>query len=135
MLSLRINPIGAETRSCYVPVIPFTININFTSNRKIEILEENRRKSIRVSCRLEVESKTFGQKWFFIYSKNIGMDGMMLTSESSIEKIKKLGIDIDKNIFLSFYLPNDENYVTKISGKVVYVGKKQTQLMVTKFLL
>ncbi len=98
-------------------------------------MEENRRKSIRVSCRLEVESKTFGQKWFFIYSKNIGMDGMMLTSESSIEKIKKLGIDIDKNIFLSFYLPNDENYVTKISGKVVYVGKKQTQLMVTKFLL
>lgn len=52
------------------------------------------------------------------------MDGMMLTSEASIEKIKKLGIDIGKNIFLSFYLPNDENYVTKISGKVSYLKKK-----------
>lgn len=83
---------------------------------------EERREYVRISCRLEVESKT-GDNWFMLYSKNIGMDGMLLTCESDIEKLKKVGIYIEKKVFLSFYL-SDQSNVVKVSGRVVYIERK-----------
>ncbi len=43
------------------------------------------RECLRISCRIEVES-TKGEKWFVLCSKNIGLDGIMLTYESDIKK-------------------------------------------------
>ncbi len=52
------------------------------------------------------------------------MDGMMLTCESDIEKLKNLGIDTGKNVLLSFYLPTDQNDLVKVAGRVVYMDSK-----------
>tara|TARA_B100000315_G_scaffold179573_1_gene168323 strand:- start:10758 stop:11132 length:375 start_codon:yes stop_codon:yes gene_type:complete len=81
------------------------------------------REFVRVSCRIEVESKT-GNNWFMLYSKNIGLDGIMLTCGSDLEKLNKLGIDTEKEVFLSFYLPN-QTHVVKVSGRIVYVERKK----------
>ena len=51
------------------------------------------------------------------------MDGMLLSCESDIEKLKKVGIDTEKKVFLSFYL-SDQGDVVKVSGMVVYVERK-----------
>ena len=83
---------------------------------------EERRESLRVSCRLEIETKA-GKNWFMLNSENIGVDGMMLTCKSEVEKLKKLGIDAKQNVLLSFYLP-DRNDLVKVSGMVVYVKRK-----------
>lgn len=85
---------------------------------------KERRENVRVPCRLEIETGT-GEKWFVIESKNIGIDGMMLSTELDIKKIKKLGIDIEKKVFLSFYLPLPiQSELIKVSGKIVYIEKK-----------
>lgn len=83
---------------------------------------KERRENVRVSCRLEIEAST-GEKWFVIESRNIGIDGMMLSTKLDIEKIKKLGIDIEKKVFLSFYLPIQSKLI-KVSGKIMYIEKK-----------
>ena len=83
---------------------------------------EEHREFARVSCRLEVETKT-GRNWFVLNSKNIGMDGMMLTCGSDVEKLRKLGIDIERKVHLSFYLHNQADIV-KVSGRIVHVERK-----------
>ncbi len=59
-----------------------------------------------------------------LYSKNIGLDGIMLTCGSEIDKLNKLGIGTEKEVFLSFYLP-DQNDATKVSGRIVHVERKK----------
>jgi len=48
----------------------------------------------------------------------------MLTCESDIEKIIEWGIGTAKEVFLSFYLP-DQNNVIKVSGTIVYVERNK----------
>ena len=83
---------------------------------------EERREYLRVSCMLEVEAKK-ARNWFLLNSRNIGMDGIMLTCDSDIEKLKKIGIDTEKQVFLSFYLTTQSN-VIKVSGKILHVERK-----------
>ena len=83
---------------------------------------EDRRKSVRISCKLSIESSADG-KWYILNCKNIGVDGMLLTAESEIEKLSKLGFEMDKKVSLSFYLPNQTDLL-KVSGKVVYIERK-----------
>lgn len=70
-----------------------------------------------------MESKT-GKDWFMLYSKNVGMDGIMLTCESNIEKLNNLGITTEKEVFLSFYLPGQKHTV-KVSGRIVNMEVKK----------
>lgn len=84
---------------------------------------DERREHIRVSCRLDVEANT-GKDWFLLNSKDISMGGMMLTTESDINKLKKLKIDVEKQVSLSFYLPNQSNLI-KVFGKVRYIKRKK----------
>ena len=84
---------------------------------------EERREFVRISCKIEVESKT-GKNWFMLNSTNIGLDGIMLTCGSDIEKLNKLGICSEKEAFLSFYLA-DQSDVIKISGRIVHVERKK----------
>lgn len=87
-----------------------------------EKIMEERREHLRVSCMLEVEAKK-ARNWFLLNSRNIGMDGIMLTCDSDIEKLKKIGIDAEKQVLLSFYLTAQSN-VIKVTGKIVHVERK-----------
>ena len=48
----------------------------------------------------------------------------MLTCESDIEKIIEVGVGAAKELFLSFYLP-DQNNIVKVSGTIVYVERNK----------
>lgn len=85
--------------------------------------KEERRKHVRVSCRIDVDTKT-DKNWFLLNSNDISTGGMMLTTESDIKKLKKLKIDIKEKVFLSFYLPNQSDLI-KVLGEVKYLKRKK----------
>ncbi len=82
-----------------------------------------RREFVRFSCKMEVESK-IGKNWFVLQSKNISLDGIMLTCRSDIEKLKKSSIGTEKEVLLSFYLP-DQRGAVKVSGRIVHMERKK----------
>ena len=88
----------------------------------MEKVLEDRRGSARVSCRLDIKSKT-EKNWFLLNSMNISMSGIMLTCDTDLEKLKELGIDTEKEVFLSFYLPN-ESHLVKVSGRIKHIKRK-----------
>ena len=51
----------------------------------------------------------------------------MFACESDIEKIIGLAIGTEKEVFLSLYLP-DQNNVVKVSGTIVYVEGNKNQV-------
>lgn len=48
----------------------------------------------------------------------------MLTCRSDIEKLKKSSIGTEKEVLLSFYLP-DQRGAVKVSGRIVHMERKK----------
>lgn len=51
----------------------------------------------------------------------------MLSTELDIQKLKKLGIDNEAKVFLSFYLPGNSALI-KASGKIVHIQKEEDSI-------